>query len=415
MQLCGLLCITLLATLFLNAQVLAEDLSSVQRQIELNKQNKLEKQKQQKQLETQLAESDQEVAKSSLQVSETKKKITQQRKKLLALQKKTEQLKEAKKKQQSLLAQQLTSAYMAGENDLIKLILNQEDLSKVVRAKGYYHYLNEARLESIEKLQETQLALEQNQAKETETLTALRTMYDQQKKTEATLRSEKLKRDKALRSLNKDIDYQNIKLAELSTLEKNLEARIQKAKEERAKAIAREKAAEEKRIAAKAKAQKDKALAIALAEEQKRINSEIAKQTSNVKFATLKKKLKWPIRSKVLNRFGTTRSSQVKWKGITFSANEGEQVHAVAAGRILYSGYFKGYGMVIAIDHGDNYITLYGYNQTLLQKVGTLVQQGQAIALAGKSGGQKESRLYFELNHKGKAQNPLNWLSKKPW
>ena len=74
MRLCGLLCITLLATLFLNAQLLAEDLSSVQRQIELNKQNKLEKQKQQKQLETQLAESDQEVAKSSLQVSETKKK-----------------------------------------------------------------------------------------------------------------------------------------------------------------------------------------------------------------------------------------------------------------------------------------------------------------------------------------------------
>ena len=326
MRLCELLCISLLATFLLNAPVLAEDLSSVQRQIELNKQSKLEKQKQQKQLEAQVAESDQEVAKSSLQVSETKNQIALQRNKLLALQKKTAQLEDAKKKQQSLLEQQLTSAYMAGENDLIKLMLNQEDLSKIVRAKTYYHFLNEARLESIEKLQDTQLALEQNQAKETETLTALRTMFAEQKKTEATLRSEKLKRDKALRSLNKDIDYQNRKLAELSTLEKNLEARIQKAKEERAKAIAREKAAEAKRKAAEAKAQKDKALAIAQAKEQERINSEIAKQTSNAKFATLKKKLKWPIRSKVTNRFGTTRSSQVKWKGITLSANEGEQV-----------------------------------------------------------------------------------------
>ena len=71
--------------------------------------------------------------------------------------------------------------------------------------------------------------------------------------------------------------------------------------------------------------------------------------------------------------------------------------------------------MVIAIDHGDNYITLYGYNQTLLQKAGTVIAQGDAIALAGKSGGQETSSLYFELNHKGKAQNPLSWLSKNPW
>ena len=415
-----LICISLLTITFFNNPVLAEDLNSIQRQIELNKQNKLQKQKQQKQLEQELAKSDQEIAKSSLQVSQTKNRIAQQRSSLLALQKKTDQLKEEKKKQQSLLEQQLTSAYMAGQNDLIKLIVNQEDLSKVVRAKSYYHYLNEARLDSIEKLQNTQLALEKNQAEEAKTLASLREMYEQQKKTEATVRSEKAKRDKALKALNKDIDYQDSKLAELSTLEKNLRARIQKASEERARAIAKEKAAAEaRRKAAQAKAQKEKenekARALAQQKEQQRINSQIAKQTSNAKFSTLKKKLKWPIRGKVLNRFGTTRSSQVKWKGITLSASEGEQVRAVAAGRVLYAGYFKGYGMVIAIDHGDNYITLYGYNQTLLQQAGAIIAQGEAIALAGKSGGQETSSLYFELNHKGKAQNPLNWLSKKPW
>jgi len=395
--------------------VLAEDLNSVQRQIELNKQNKLQKQKQQKQLEQALAKSDQEIAKSSLQVSQTKNRIAQQRTTLLALQKKTEQLKEEKKKQQSLLEQQLTSAYMSGQNDLIKLLLNQEDLSKVVRAKSYYHYLNEARLDSIEKLQNTQLALERNQAEEAKTLTSLREMYEQQKKTETTVRNEKAKRDKALKTLNKDIDYQNSKLAELNTLEKNLKARIKKASEERARAIAKAKA-EARRKAAQAKAQKEKAIAIAQEKEQQAINAQINETTNNrAKFSTLKRKLKWPIRGKVLNRFGTTRSSQVKWKGITLAATEGEQVRAVAAGRVLYAGYFKGYGMVIAIDHGDNYITLYGYNQTLLQETGAVIAQGEAIALAGKSGGQTTSNLYFELNHKGKAQNPLNWLSKKPW
>lgn len=408
-----LLCI--LTITFLHTPVLAEDLNSVQRQIELNKQNKLQKQKQQKQLEQALAKSDQEIAKSSLQVSQTKNRIAQQRTTLLALQKKTEQLKEEKKKQQSLLEQQLTSAYMSGQNDLIKLLLNQEDLSKVVRAKSYYHYLNEARLDSIEKLQNTQLALERNQAEEAKTLTSLREMYEQQKKTETTVRNEKAKRDKALKTLNKDIDYQNSKLAELNTLEKNLKARIKKASEERARAIAKAKA-EARRKAAQAKAQKEKAIAIAQEKEQQAINAQINETTNNrAKFSTLKRKLKWPIRGKVLNRFGTTRSSQVKWKGITLAATEGEQVRAVAAGRVLYAGYFKGYGMVIAIDHGDNYITLYGYNQTLLQETGAVIAQGEAIALAGKSGGQTTSNLYFELNHKGKAQNPLNWLSKKPW
>lgn len=410
-----LLCI--LTITFLHTPVLAEDLSSVQRQIELNKQNKQQKQKQQKQLEQALAKSDQEIAKSSLQVSQTKNKIAQQRTTLLALQKKTEQLKKEKKKQQSLLEQQLTSAYMSGQNDLIKLLLNQEDLSKVVRAKSYYHYLNEARLDSIEKLQNTQLALEKNQAEEAKTLTSLREMYKQQKKTETTVRNEKAQRDKALKTLNKDIDYQNSKLAELNTLEKDLKARIKKASEERARAIAKKKAAAEaKRKAAQSKAQEEKALAIAQEKEQQAINAQINETTNNrAKFSTLKRKLKWPIRGKVLNHFGTTRSSQVKWKGITLAATEGEQVRAVAAGRVLYAGYFKGYGMVIAIDHSDNYITLYGYNQTLLQETGAVIAQGEAIALAGKSGGQTTSNLYFELNHKGKAQNPLNWLSKKPW
>ena len=392
-----------------NSASFAEDLNDVQRQLKVNQQTQQQKQQQLKKLEQQLAESDQAIAKSSRQAAQTKTKISQQRTQLLSLQKQTEQLEVEKKKQQSLLEKQLTSAYMAGQNDLIKLILNQEDLSKVVRAKSYYHYLNEARLNSIEQLNATQQKLEENQKQQAETLAALRETYQQQKKIESKVRAEKAIRDKALQTLNKDINYRNSKIAQLNALEKKLKDRIQQAAKARAIAQAKQKAAAEK-------ARKAQQQAIAEEREQQAINAQINETTNNrAKFSTLKRKLKWPIRGKVLNRFGTTRSSQVKWKGITLSAQEGQQVLAVAAGRVLYAGYFKGYGMVIAIDHGHNYITLYGYNQTLLQEAGDTVKQGEAIALAGKSGGQTRSSVYFELNHKGKAQNPLNWLSKKPW
>jgi septal ring factor EnvC (AmiA/AmiB activator) len=381
------------ATIVCSMPTQAEDLSSIQREIQLNTESKLQKQKQQKQLEQELSLSEQEIAKSSLQVSITKKKITEQRTELIALQKKTEELKEDKRKQQLLLQQQLTSAYMTGQNDLVKLILNQEDLSKIVRAKGYYHYLNQARLDSIENLQKTQIKLEQNAKQQADTLTSLRLMYEEQKKIEANVRSQKNKRDQALRKLNQDITYQTTKLAELATLEQNLKARIKKAAEEREQAIAKEKARQ-----------------LAIAQEQEKTATAAI---NNAKFSTLKGDLQWPIKGNVVHRFGSTRSSQVTWKGITITANEGEQVRAVASGRVLYAGYFKGYGMVIALDHNDSYITLYGYNETLLQKAGAIVQQGESIALAGKSGGQETSTLYFELNYKGKAQDPLSWLSKK--
>jgi len=403
-----LICLCLFTAMFLGSQVFADDLDSVQHQIKENQKAKLEKQKQQKKLELELIQNEKAIAKSSLKVSQTKEKISGQRMELISLQKKSEALIIEKKKQQSLLEQQLTSAYMAGQNDLVKLILNQEDLSKVVRAKSYYHYLNQARLDSIDELQQTQQKLKENKVKQEATLASLRETYEEQKTIEANVRAQKSKRNKTLRTLNKELSYRTNKLAELNSLEKQLRNSIKKAAEARARAINKAKQIailKAKQAKKKANEQKER--------EDIKIAAAAAKKAHNVKFSSLKRKLNWPLKGKVLHRFGSKRSSQVKWKGITLSAYEGEKVRAVASGQVLYAGYFKGYGMVIAIDHGDNYITLYGYNQTLLKSAGESIQQGEAIALAGNSGGQEKSSLYFELNHKGRAQNPLSWLSKK--
>ena len=406
-----LLCIPFLVAILFSHQISAADLTNLQRQIKQSKQTKSDQQKQQQQLEDQLAASEQAIAKASLQVNQTKQMIDDKRNALITLQQETKQLEDNKKKQQTLLEQQLISAYMTGQNDLIKLMLNQEDLSKVIRAKSYYYYLNEARLESIEALHSTQQKLDKNAAQQTAALASLEGLYQEQKQTQATVNNQRLKRDQALRELKQDINYQNAKIAELANSEKVLRARIKKAAEDRKKrqlAAAKAKAAQERKNRAKAQAQ-------AALEREKIAQAEAAarkKAQTHSKIAGLKGKLPWPIQGKVLHRFGSSRSSQVTWKGIAIAANEGEKVRAVATGRVLFAGYFKGYGMVIALDHSDNYITLYGYNETLLQKAGDVVFQGDAIALAGHSGGQDRNSLYFELSHKGKAEDPLRWLTR---
>lgn len=385
-----LICFSLLTSSLFSGYVFAENLSQLQHQISVSKKTKAQKNQQQKLLENEMSKMEQAIAKSSLQVNQTKETIDTKRAELISLQKNTTKLREDKIKQQKLLQQQLISAYMAGQNDLIKLILNQEDLSKVVRAKSYYHYLNKARLESIETLHETQQELDNNEKEQTSSLASLEAMYEQQKQSQITLNQQKKLRNKTLRELNQDLNYQTAKLAELGDSEKKLRDRIEKETEAR----------QERELAAA----KEKATNALVSKSEDQTHSKLAQQ---------KGKLPWPIKGKVLHRFGTERSSQVKWKGIALAANEGEKVRAAATGRVLFAGYFKGYGMVIALDHSDSYITLYGYNQTLLQKTGDIVFQGDAIALAGHSGGQEKNSLYFELSHKGKAQNPLHWLSTK--
>ena len=217
---------------------------------------------------------------------------------------------------------------------------------------------------------------------------ALEGLYAQQKATKEALIKQSAQRGKALRELKQDLNYQNALLAQLGDQAKRL---AEKLKKER-------KARQERKLAA-AKASKKRQAKL-----EAQNYSSISKRLGQ---------LNWPIKGDVLSTFCSRRSSQVNWRGITIDANEGEKVRAIASGRVLFAGYFKGYGMVIALDHRDDYISLYGYNQTLLQKTGDIILQGDAIALAGHSGGQDKNSLYFELSHKGTAQDPLRWLKKK--
>jgi septal ring factor EnvC (AmiA/AmiB activator) len=128
-------------------------------------------------------------------------------------------------------------------------------------------------------------------------------------------------------------------------------------------------------------------------------------------FARLRGKLARPAAGTVTGRFGARRDDgQSVWKGLFISAAEGNPVRAVAAGTVVFADWLRGYGNLLIIDHDDDFLSVYGNNQTLLADVGQKVGSGAAVATVGASGGQAESGLYFELRHRGRAFDPGKWL-----
>jgi septal ring factor EnvC (AmiA/AmiB activator) len=128
-------------------------------------------------------------------------------------------------------------------------------------------------------------------------------------------------------------------------------------------------------------------------------------------FASLKGKLRPPVSGKLAAKFGAKRDGGPSWKGVFIKAAEGSEVKSVAAGRVVFAAWMRGFGNLIIIDHGSEYLSIYGNNQALLKRVGDAVKGGDPIASAGNTGGGEDSGLYFELRHQGAAFNPASWIS----
>ena len=132
-------------------------------------------------------------------------------------------------------------------------------------------------------------------------------------------------------------------------------------------------------------------------------------------FISLRGKLPWPTQGKMTARFGSSRhTGDLKWKGVMIQTDAGDAIHAIAYGRVIFADWLRGFGMLIIVDHGKGYMSLYGHNQQLHKKLGDWVQANEIIATAGSTGGQKTSSLYFEIRHNGVPQNPTKWCHTLP-
>lgn len=328
-------------------------------------------------------------------------------------------LQSARVEQQRLIAIQARSAYQNGREEYLKLLLNQQNPEKFARTLTYYDYLSQARLEQLRSFNETlrQLAnVEQDISLQQAQLLAQQGNLDAQRQELEKVRTE---RQQVLAKLNNDVKARDQKLqareqdqADLSkvlkTIEETLARQAREAEEARQKALVAAQEAEKQRqrdaLAAKDDApSKPKSIPGPL------VSS--SGETFGGAFSSARGKLPWPVNGRLLARFGETRGgdARTKWDGVMISASPGSQVRAVHGGRVVFADWLRGAGLLVILDHGNGYLSLYGHNQSLLKSAGDVVKAGEAISTVGNSGGQDSSGLYFAIRQQGRPSDPAQW------
>ncbi|WP_448565181.1 murein hydrolase activator EnvC family protein [Thalassotalea ganghwensis] len=318
-------------------------------------------------LESTLKQNELAIAAVVKKLNQTQQGLANTKKKLAQLDQQQKHLSKQKKQQETLLAKQLRAAYSSGNHDYIKLLLNQQDPGEVQRNVSYYQYLNKARISEIEQFKSTIDELEQVELAQRQQAQQLESLQVQQAKQKQDLDAGQAQREQTLKELNKELLSSQQQLEQLEQQEAELVAALA-------------------RIA------------------------KLSQQEVNLKgLDHLKRKLSWPVNGKIRRSFGSRKQGYLKWKGVLMSAPLGNTIKTIHNGTVLFSDWLKGYGLVIVVDHGDGYMSLYGHNQALLKSVGDRVETGEPIALVGQSGGQSQPGLYFEIRHNGEAVNPKLW------
>ncbi|MEZ5462819.1 murein hydrolase activator EnvC [Dokdonella sp.] len=295
-----------------------------------------------------------------------------QQEKLAELELRRSRLSETLAAQRKALAVLLRSAYALGRSEELKLLLQQEDVGEIARVLAYHRYFQRARVERIDdlledlnQLAEVQLAIEKQNAE----LDATRMRSEEEAEI---LRGQRGEREALLAELDQKLDAQQSRLALMAKDEKGL---------------------------------------LRLLEQLQDVFADIPEQPDGAEpFARLRGQLEMPVEGKILVRFGGNDENGRRLSGWLIGAPSGTTVKAIARGRVAYADWLKGYGMLLILDHGDGYMSLYGYNESLRRDVGDWVSAGETIATSGSSGGQRSAALYFELRQQGKAINPKSWL-----
>ena len=279
-------------------------------------------------------------------------------------------------KHQKALEKLALNAYMMGHQEPIKLFLNQDDPALVGRTLAYYQYFNRERLERINDIN---LALKD--LRETERVIAAKTAdleatRAQKEKSRNTLVKARKERKNVLARLSREIRKKGKSLDNLLEDEENLQNLISSINE-------------------------------ALSDIPPSLDE-------GVPFPKMKGKLPWPVNGSVSNQFGQKRAGtqgKLRWNGVNISPSRGKAVFSIARGRVAYADWMKGLGLLVIIDHGDGYMSLYGHNESLYVAPGGWVSKGDIIGTVGDRGGSNQPSLYFEIRHNRKPVNPGKWCN----
>jgi septal ring factor EnvC (AmiA/AmiB activator) len=275
------------------------------------------------------------------------------------------------------LARDLQSAYAAGRQQRIKLLLNQQDPAQVGRMMTYHGYFTRARATRMQELRATLARIDAIEQALVEQQADIEQLRVQQREKSARLTAEQDQRRKILAQLQRDMQVRATELSTLQQDEKHLQALLQ-------------------------------SLQQALRDVPP-VNDDLTS------LRQLKGKLRWPVAGRITRRYGSKQSSGgLPARGVLIASHDGADVHAIATGRIVFADWLRGFGLLLIIDHGDGYLSLYGHNRGLYKDVGARVKRGEVVAAAGSSGGQNQVGVYLELRKDGQPFNPTAWFDGQP-
>lgn len=344
---------------------LSETIGKLQKQLESTKTSK-------DKLQQSLQASEQEIGKYTKKIKEIKEALSREKKQLIQHQSNRIELEKSRQGQQTQINQIIRQAYLLGQQSQIKILLNQEEPVKMTRMLRYHDYIIGAHKEKIDRFITT---IDNINKSEANIIASRERLTDNQAKLTdrfQSLKNTQAKRLGTLAALTIEIRQKGGELGHLQKDQDRLE----------------------------------------------RLLSEATQALSNLKlpsdakpFRTAKGRLPYPSKGRILQYYGQPRlDGRLRWKGLFLSGKSGDQVVSVHHGRVIFSDYLRGHGLLLIIDHGDGYMSLYAHNQTLLKDTGDWVSSNDVIAALGNSGGQTQEGLYFEIRHNGKPQNPKPWL-----
>lgn len=363
-----LISVSLIAGTFLFNYAKADDVSPVQLHAVIKELNKTHHATAQakallSRLQKQLKHDELSISRQRRVITKTLSKISTTKQNLHRLKNQAQALQQQQKQQRELLRKQVEAAYVMGKGSYLKMLLEQRESSHLEQMLGYYHYLNLARLNAISSLKETDKRIQSNKLHHQQQLISLTQLLNQQKQHQKKLAVQLVKRRVTVKQTNLLLSNNQLKTQQLNDARQYL---------------------------------------------KQQLNQRVM---ANIRLGGLSHhSLNWPVKGKIIHDFRTQQFGGTKWDGVVIKAAQGTPVKAVANGQVVFADWLRGYGLVIVLSHGKHYMTLYGYNQSLLHKVGDKVRKGEVIATVGNTGGQPQDSLFFQIRYRSSVENPHRFI-----
>lgn len=319
-------------------------------------------------LQSELKSAETSIGSLSKSIKQTDSDIKSSKKRLKILQNKLIKHQSELNQQRDFFAEQLRANYILAKQGQWNIYLKSNSTNDTQRYLMYYQAVNKAQLAIIQQMQATIKQLKSTAQDIQDNTNHLQDLYKKLKQQQKNANAQQSQRQSVLNKIKTSIKSEQKQLQTLQTNQNNLSHLV------------------------------------------KHLN------TSNAtgKFSDMKRKLPWPITGRITNYFGTrVTNSSLTWKGNLIAAKQGTPIHAIFNGKVIYADWLRGYGLLIIIDHGHGFMSLYGRNHSLYKKVGDTISMGDIIGTVGRSGGFQTPALYFELRHKGALLNPKYWMDGK--